>query len=98
MVFKQKTAYEFGISDWSSDVCASDLRPDAAAVPTRAAGAIIRALASAFGMDRPVCAVSCKPTIRHFPRPFCRLRDRRRVVVIPQIGKTSCRDRVCPDV
>src|SRR3546814_3314562 len=27
--FKQKTAYEWRISDWSSDVCSSDLRPDA---------------------------------------------------------------------
>src|SRR3546814_2035497 len=26
-LFKQKTAYEVGISDWSSDVCSSDL-PD----------------------------------------------------------------------
>src|SRR3546814_3578365 len=25
-VFKQKTAYEMRISDWSSDVCASDLK------------------------------------------------------------------------
>src|SRR3546814_4689834 len=34
--FKQKTAYEMRISDWSSDVCSSDLRQfpgcDAAAV------------------------------------------------------------------
>src|SRR3546814_17787415 len=28
--FKQKTAYELRISDWSSDVCSSDLRPRAA--------------------------------------------------------------------
>src|SRR3546814_2472045 len=27
--FKQKTAYELRISDWSSDVCSSDLRQDA---------------------------------------------------------------------
>src|SRR3546814_1911608 len=27
--FKQKTAYEMRISDWSSDVCSSDLRQDA---------------------------------------------------------------------
>src|SRR3546814_16803648 len=27
--FKQKTAYEVRISDWSSDVCSSDLVPDA---------------------------------------------------------------------
>src|SRR3546814_1798390 len=26
--FKQKTAYELRISDWSSDVCSSDLSPD----------------------------------------------------------------------
>src|SRR3546814_1812029 len=28
--FKQKTAYEMRISDWSSDVCSSDLHEDAA--------------------------------------------------------------------
>src|SRR3546814_6471334 len=28
--FKQKTAYEMRISDWSSDVCSSDLRSSAA--------------------------------------------------------------------
>src|SRR3546814_3965299 len=26
--FKQKTAYEMRISDWSSDVCSSDLNPN----------------------------------------------------------------------
>src|SRR3546814_7103442 len=30
--FKQKTAYEMRISDWSSDVCSSDLRAHQAAV------------------------------------------------------------------
>src|SRR3546814_6668870 len=30
--FKQKTAYEMRISDWSSDVCSSDLHGEAAAV------------------------------------------------------------------
>src|SRR3546814_10289034 len=29
-VFKQKTAYEMRISDWSSDVCSSDLLNDGA--------------------------------------------------------------------
>src|SRR6058998_3482971 len=33
--FKQKTAYEMVMSDWSSDVCSSDLRgPSPAAAPT----------------------------------------------------------------
>src|SRR3546814_8355470 len=36
--FKQKTAYEMRISDWSSDGCSSDLRgPSAAAADRRAA-------------------------------------------------------------
>src|SRR3546814_6895948 len=30
--FKQKTAYDMRISDWSSDVCSSDLRPQLAGV------------------------------------------------------------------
>src|SRR3546814_6752576 len=30
---KQKTAYEMRISDWSSDVCSSDLSPTAALLP-----------------------------------------------------------------
>src|SRR3546814_1837528 len=30
--FKQKTAYEMRISDWSSDVCSSDLRDQQAVV------------------------------------------------------------------
>src|SRR3546814_9747833 len=31
--FKQKTAYEMRISDWSSDVCSSDLSPRSNEVP-----------------------------------------------------------------
>src|SRR3546814_18783716 len=38
--FKQKTAYEMRISDWSSDVCSSDLRGRIAALgPRRRVGA-----------------------------------------------------------
>src|SRR3546814_21198952 len=33
--FKQKTAYEMRISDWSSDVCSSDLESAAAALAAR---------------------------------------------------------------
>src|SRR3546814_13870578 len=33
-LFKQKTAYEMRISDWSSDVCSSDLRSQATPVTT----------------------------------------------------------------
>src|SRR3546814_14820186 len=37
--FKQKTAYEMRISDWSSDVCSSDLLSRVLRVPPRARGA-----------------------------------------------------------
>src|SRR3546814_18522038 len=45
--FKQKTAYEMRISDWSSDVCSSDLRP--------ALGALARppAKAGPWSLARP---------------------------------------------
>src|SRR3546814_2711497 len=33
--FKQKTAYEMRISDWSSDVCSSDLRRDRSVISGR---------------------------------------------------------------
>src|SRR3546814_3498205 len=33
--FKQKTAYEMRISDWSSDVCSSDLRSTLGAIQNR---------------------------------------------------------------
>src|SRR3546814_6730580 len=40
--FKQKTAYEMRISDWSSDVCSSDL-PEYGHIAHSAFGAIARA-------------------------------------------------------
>src|SRR3546814_4995905 len=42
--FKQKTAYEMRISDWSSDVCSSDLEPKEPAVlsPDKTREAFIR--------------------------------------------------------
>src|SRR3546814_3245524 len=35
--FKQKTAYEMRISDWSSDVCSSDLERRSSGVPANGA-------------------------------------------------------------
>src|SRR3546814_4128052 len=52
-VFKQKTAYEMRISDWSSDVCSSDLADGAHPVPRdRRAGRIGR-VAAAAAADLP---------------------------------------------
>src|SRR3546814_567229 len=53
--FKQKTAYEMRISDWSSDVCSSDLRDEhhqhAVADPAR--GAEIERPGEEHGKGRP---------------------------------------------
>src|SRR3546814_4410423 len=61
--FKQKTAYEMRISDWSSDVCSSDLcgddelgviRPQMARDPAGGGGLVIKTFVKADGesLDR----------------------------------------------
>src|SRR3546814_5029074 len=91
--FKQKTAYEMRISDWSSDVCSSDLRlqlldeetlgrPDGCLETTQEC--LVRSLCAPPG-------TSCRRTARRrsrMPRP--RPGNGRR-----QIGRASCRERVC---
>src|SRR3546814_8250140 len=49
--FKQKTAYEMRISDWSSDVCSSDL----AHLHDRGKSGELRARRHAFGTVRVAC-------------------------------------------
>src|SRR3546814_5722511 len=66
--FKQKTAYEMRISDWSSDVCSSDLtrRPthvDRIKQPPRLVGGQHRRLAAPLTMRRP--AHRCGGVHRH---------------------------------
>src|SRR3546814_5696995 len=48
--FKQKTAYEMRISDWSSDVCSSDL-------PGRGAGRKAAAKLPQLGLPHKACPV-----------------------------------------
>src|SRR3546814_10045290 len=88
--FKQKTAYEMRISDWSSDVCSSDLpmRPDRAVVQfilillfnVDIHKYSIRILSYDGDLERANSAISirsndCAPAA--------------------QIGRASCRERVC---
>src|SRR3546814_9713570 len=84
--FKQKTAYEMRISDWSSDVCSSDLallvELDGAAGRRRRAGAHARELQRLRVGDGDVGA-----EVDHH-----RMIGRRR---IQEIGRASCRERVC---
>src|SRR3546814_18642648 len=100
--FKQKTAYEMRISDWSSDVCSSDLLaqrikeadfivPDAVkARPGGKAGCgdvqNAPAQLQEASSARPCCA---QPQLRHF------VADPVMVLESPEIGRATVRERVC---
>src|SRR3546814_6056601 len=71
--FKQKTAYELRISDWSSDVCSSDLSADRTRAPG-VAGSQRRATDPAFD-DR----VAARPGLRVVGQPHPRAGGRARV-------------------
>src|SRR3546814_8963709 len=80
--FKQKTAYEMRISDWSSDVCSSDLM-DFEMIDD--AGRILD--------DRSICG----PQHRNDRAPDTR-QDHVAIDIgcgKHQIGRASCRERVC---
>src|SRR3546814_7031126 len=86
--FKQKTAYEMRISDWSSDVCSSDLRVPATLQylfkerPQMLLGVGLAAerFQAAHGMGRHP-AITLGVVFGH--------------VIAGEIGRASCRERVC---
>src|SRR3546814_1644665 len=71
--FKQKTAYEMRISDWSSDVCSSDLLMQLA-------------LCVPAVMIDPYSASTRSATSGVDPEVTLRMLE---------IGRASCRERVC---
>src|SRR3546814_4116887 len=106
LFFMQKTAYEMRISDWSSDVCSSDLLdlsvPDGQAVfhdLVRTAYAVTGNLRG----DVPAKLGLTYETLgRVKPEIVCghltaygRSGPR---AAWPEIGRASCRERVCPYV
>src|SRR3546814_4480446 len=74
--FKQKTAYEMRISDWSSDVCSSDLPFVFYLSATTRPGATAEKLEAALGDE--VERMKSSP-----------------ITPDEQIGRASCRERVC---
>src|SRR3546814_4446128 len=85
--FKQKTAYEMRISDWSSDVCSSDLFVGEDAIQHTPKGENVKlTLGQAFDV-----------TARPKQTDFVRLSDRsfEAAYEIEKIGRASCRERVC---
>src|SRR3546814_14662018 len=104
--FKQKTAYEMRISDWSSDVCSSDL----------GAGLQLRVHAARAGSGRVVrheaprpCAsargLSADPHAEEHTRWHCacrvgaglRFRADLAYLVADEIGRAACGERVGQD-
>src|SRR3546814_7379206 len=92
--FKQKTAYEMRISDWSSDVCSSDLNQcasrstDAAlwwSFPWRSMSGFVRRR-SAQTKPQQVSGATRMHGLSE--RDICSK-------FITQIGRASCRERVC---
>src|SRR3546814_2015861 len=91
--FKQKTAYEMRISDWSSDVCSSDLVT--AAMLSIAASALRSARRS-----RIYYAATGLPNRRALDeilsdKAGCSLIALRIANHGEEIGRASCRERVC---
>src|SRR3546814_6721294 len=87
--FKQKTAYEMRISDWSSDVCSSDLR-----LGRRVAGGGQRVadagLPDVLHTRDDVADLTRRKELRrlHLRADDADLED-------VEIGRASCRERVC---
>src|SRR3546814_7567769 len=89
--FKQKTAYEMRISDWSSDVCSSDLNASAcerADMPKRA-DAIAQRLVLIACPGRIAIRLDQLQDLDAY-RPFGG-----RPLHGRKIGRASCRERVC---
>src|SRR3546814_6208998 len=75
--FKQKTAYEMRISDWSSDVCSSDLLDPELLVEITQDVLVMR-----FGKEGENVLGDRRP-------------DAVDVGQFGEIGRASCRERVC---
>src|SRR3546814_8244552 len=93
--FKQKTAYEMRISDWSSDVCSSDLE------------AILTHSKSYFPVDLPEQPWPDDALSWPLHRAYCwylwlradfedlAVYTYRQLTGRQKIGRASCRERVC---
>src|SRR3546814_1531729 len=100
--FKQKTAYELRISDWSSDVCSSDLPPGQHGAHVHMTGKCdAPKFESAGGHWNPADAQHGldAPAGQHAgDMPNLVVDDNGRGTLeyeLKEIGRASCRERVC---
>src|SRR3546814_17087700 len=85
--FKQKTAYEMRISYWSSDVCSSDLSRWRSQLRPHSERPL-----SAVCSHKPILKA---PVLRHPPSHCTSASERTSRSASWQIGRASCRERVC---
>src|SRR3546814_11775281 len=98
--FKQKTAYEMRISDWSSDVCSAQLAQAGGDGAEARAGRVDRR-ARGTGEAGRKPGTPAHPAEARPGRAARRLWSRHRAGCAPddaEIGRASCRERVCQDV
>src|SRR3546814_7269473 len=102
--FKQKTAYEMRISDWSSDVCSSDLFEIAEpAVEGDAVSRHVLRDATAGHLrlakhGRAAPGLAALGAQRQPPAAELVAQRQRQIGAAREIGRASCRERVCPYV
>src|SRR3546814_9324606 len=87
--FKQKTAYEMRISDWSSDVCSSDLTKGGNTAAAWRLVNLLRTFCNELEIIVPAKAMSAGTLM-------CLGADK--IVMTKKIGRASCRERVCQSV
>src|SRR3546814_9949035 len=83
LCFKQKTAYEMRISDWSSDVCSSDLLGASATDSLADGGPFVAA------------QIVHDDNVTRRERRYEELLDIVGEALAVEIGRASCRERVC---
>src|SRR3546814_4984289 len=92
--FKQKTAYEMRISDWSSDVCSSDL----IFAPSPGPGCDVARTFTAAAWDDldavDAFAAAVDVVTYEFENVDLDVVDRL-AASVPENGRASCRERVC---
>src|SRR3546814_7950249 len=98
--FKQKTSYDMRISDWSSDVCSSDLRLEVVETGRRrrwSEDEKLKTVLESLQAPRQVSATAR----RHGLSRSQLLQWRRSFRVeqkVAEIGRASCRERACQNV
>src|SRR3546814_3387625 len=91
--FKQKTAYEMRISDWSSDVCSSDLSPTSEWDTAAGHSVLLAAGGRVDGPDGNPLAYGKQAFIN---RGFVATAGWKAPPI--EIGRASLRERVCQNV